>query len=810
MRIDALRRALGAKPGQPVPFDELIDAIWGAERPVNPKQALRNLVQRLRATEQVVTEPSGYRLVPRKPGPRQLPADLPDFVGRTGEITAALASRAPVLAITGPPGVGKTSLAIHLAHRLSSQFADGQLHVNLRAFSPGTPVTPEQAVSRFLRALGAEDVPVTLDAQTALYHQLTAERAVLIVIDNATRDLVGPLLPAGDRCRVIVTSRTDLPEFEQLKLGVFDHREAQDLLSHLRIGGSHVDRAELARLCGHLPLALRIAAANVAESHLPDYLTELRGDDRLDALEIEGDAAVRATFDLSYRAQSAVARRLFRLLGHVPGPDFGVAGATALLGADATEPLGQLVDANLVQRHGDRYFLHDLLRIYAMRLGEPSLGRLHDYYLVNAFAAGKALHPEFRRLPLPPHESVPEHDLSDTPAALAWLDAERASIVAAILAAAGQPLTWQLTDAMRAYFYFHSHLVEWVTSARTGLRAARDHGDLNAEVTMRNALGLAHWRGGQFTEALAEFEPAVAIARDLGDELTLSSVLTNIGIVNWEHGRLAEAADALRESLAIDPDSAPAVFNLSGIHMDLGPLDMAISYAEEVGRLSIAQNIPVGRVFAAGHLTDGYVLIGDVESAAAQLDEIDRLDLTQVGPAFVARNTDTLALLDLERGDFAAAEANARRSIELAIDCGDPKTEADGNNSLGFALTGQGRAGNAFQHHQEALELCHKVGFLRGEVDALTGLAACLRATGHLSEAFEHATEAVAAADRGQLRVREVPALAELAEVHRAMGAVEQAEECRSRALELARVTGRRSWERRLAQRSGSWSPVTG
>ena len=136
MRIDALRRALGAKPGQPVSFDELIEAIWGDERPANPKSALRNLVQRLRATEQVVTEPSGYRLVPRKPGPRQLPADLPDFVGRTGEITAALASPAPVLAITGPPGVGKTSLAIHLAHRLSPRFADGQLHVNLRAFSP--------------------------------------------------------------------------------------------------------------------------------------------------------------------------------------------------------------------------------------------------------------------------------------------------------------------------------------------------------------------------------------------------------------------------------------------------------------------------------------------------------------------------------------------------------------------------------------------------------------------------------------------------------------------------------------------------
>ncbi|MGW6935069.1 AfsR/SARP family transcriptional regulator [Lentzea sp. NPDC054927] len=800
MRIDALRQALAAKPGQPVSFDELIDAIWGVDRPANPKQALRNLVQRLRATEQIVTEPSGYRLVPRKQGPRQLPADLPDFVGRAHEVAAALDSTAPVLAITGPPGVGKTSLAVHLAHQLSPSFADGQLYVNLRAFSPGAPVTPEQAVSRFLRALGVDDVPVTLDAQTELYHQLTADLAVLIVIDNATRDLASPLLPAGERCRVIVTSRTDLPEFEQLKLGVFDQREAQDLLSHLDIGGSHVDRAELARLCGRLPLALRIAAANIAEGHLPDYLTELRGDDRLGVLEIEGDAAVGATFDLSYRAQSVVAQQLFRLLGHVPGPDFGVVGATALLGSDATAPLGQLVDANLVQRHGDRYLLHDLLRIYAMRLGEPSLTRLHDYYLVNAFAAGRTLHPEFRRLPLPSHEPVPEHDLSATPEALTWLDAERASIVAAILAAAGRPLTWQLTDAMRAYFYFHSHLVDWVTSAAAGLHAARELGDLNAEATMRNALGLAHWRGGQFTEALAEFQQGVAIARELDDEQTVSSLLINLGIVNWEHGRLTEAAASIRESLGINPGNPPAVFNLSGIYMDLGPLDLAISYAEEVGRLSDEQNIPMGRAFAASHLADGYVLIGDVERTSAQFDELARLDLTAAGPVFITRTADTRALLELERGDFAAAEASSRRSIELAIDCGDPKSEADGHNSLGFALSAQGHADDACRHHQEALELCHKVGFLRGEVDALTGLAACLRAGGHLSEAFEHAAEAVAAAERGQLRVREVPALAELAEVHQAMGAVEQAEECRARALELARVTGRRSWERRLAQ----------
>ncbi|WP_045312881.1 ATP-binding protein [Lentzea aerocolonigenes] len=801
MRIEALRAALAARPGQPVSFDELVDAVWGEDKPSNPRGALRNLVQRLRATDQVVTEPSGYRLVLRKPGPRQLPADLPDFVGRTDEIAKALDSAAPVLAITGPPGVGKTSLAVHIAHRMHDRFTDGQLYVNLRAFSPGAPVTPEQAVSRFLRALGAEEVPVDLAAQTELYQQMTADRAVLVVIDNATRELLGPLLPAGERTKVIVTSRTDLPEYEQLRVGVFGHGEAQDLLSHLHIGGSRTERAELARLCGHLPLALRIAAANVADGHLPDYLTELRGDDRLSALEIEGDAAVWATFDLSYRAQTPAAQRLFRLLGHVPGPDFGVGGATALLGEDAAGPLGQLVDANLVQRAQDRYSLHDLLRIYAMRLAAPELGRLHDYYLVNADAAGRALHPEFRRLPLPAiADGVPRHDLADTPKALAWLDAERAGVVAAISAAADQPVTWQLADAMRAYFYFHSHLVDWVATVQTGLRTARRHHDQAAEAAMRGSLGLAHWRGGQFAEALTEFEAAVAVARTLGDEQALSGFLINLGIVNWEYGRLAAAADALREAQRMLGDHPPALYNLSGIHLDLGPLDLGISYAKEVARLSAEQGLTLGTAFAEGHLVDGYLLAGDIESAEEHLDALTpMLDDPSLGVVFVLRALDTKALLDLARGRFADAEAGALRSLELAIEGDDPKSEADAHNTLGLASCAQGRFEDALLHHQQGLELCRKVGFLRGEVDALTGLATAQRALGHLSAAFEHAVEAVAAAERGQLNVRLVPALAELAEVHRAMGDDEEAERCRIRALELARQTGRRAWVEKMS-----------
>ncbi len=804
-RIDVLRAALAAHPGQPVSFDELIDAVWGGERPANPKAALRNLVQRLRATDTVVTEPHGYRLVVRKPGPSQLPADLPDFVGRSGEIAAALESTAPVLAITGPPGVGKTSFAVHLAHRLRDTYPDGQLHVNLRAFSESEPVTVEQALSRFLRALGADQIPVSLDAQTALYRQLTAGLRLLVVIDNATAELVTPLLPAGAGSRVVVTSRTDLPEHEQLRLGVFDDAEADELLTNMRVGGALTDRAELVGWCAHLPLALRIAAAHLTDRHLSDYLVDLRGEGRLDALEIEGDTAVRATFELSYQALPGRAQHLFRLLGQIPGPDFGVEAATALLGEPATEPLNQLVAANLVQRAQDRHSLHDLLRAYALRLGAATPTRLFDYYLLNADRAGRKLNPELHRLPLPDLPAdLPVHDLSTTADALAWLDVERQNVVAAVLAADDQPVAWQLTDAMRAYFLWHSaNVVDWQSSARAGLRAARACGDLGAEATMHGSLGLAHWRSGEFTEALPEYTRAVALAREHDDRLVLGSMLTNLGIIHWELGHLAEAVASMEESLTIER-SPNALFNLSSILLDLGPLDLAISYGEEALRMSRERGLTAGVAYCLQGLATIYLFPGDFETSERYLEEVATLATPELGLQFPSRPMETRAFLRLEQGRCAEAERDARESVELAVASGNDMNEADGRITLGMALQQQGRVEEAIIEHEQSLAISRKAAFARGEVQSLAGLATDHRVAGHLDLALRYATEADDRAERGQLRVRQVQVVAELAQIRLAMGEHEEAERLRLRAVELARVTGRKVWEQRLAQ------PLTG
>ncbi len=504
---------------------------------------MRSLVKRLRQSidDEIVTDASGYRLVRRPPGPQQLPADLPDFVGRDDELAALSASNAPVLAITGPPGIGKTALAIRLAHRIRDRYPDGQLHVNLRGFATGPVVTVEQALGRFLRSLGVPPakIPLDRDEQIELYRSRLRGRRVLVVLDNATE--LSPLVPDVEGCTAIVTSRNELPD--EVRLDVLADEEAGTLLDRWQIDGSREDRAELINLCAHLPLALRIAGAHLSDRHLSDYLADLRGEDRLDALEIEGDAAVRATFDLSYRALPERARHLFRLIGRIPGADFGVEAATALLGEDATTPLRHLVQANLVQRAQDRHSLHDLLRVYALHLGAPAPTRLYEYYLANADAAGRMLNPEVYRMKLPRlPQDLPRHDVSDMPRALAWLDTERSNVVAAVLAAGDQPITWQLTDAMRAYFLHHAgNAAEWSTAVHMGLRAAQRLGDIGAEANMHGSLGLAHWRSGQFTEALSEYAQAVALARQQNDLDSLQPYLGNFGIIHWELGNLAEA-----------------------------------------------------------------------------------------------------------------------------------------------------------------------------------------------------------------------------------------------------------------------------
>jgi len=365
-------------------------------------------------------------------GPRQLPMDVPYFTGRASEITqldgvlmtqtADDRPRAVVIsAIDGTAGVGKTALAVHWAHQVQHRFPDGQLHINLRGYDAGPAVTPDEALNRFLRALGVSSarIPTELDERAALYRSLLVGRRMLILLDNAaTSQQVRPLLPGSPGCQVVVTSRSSLSGLvvrEGARRITLDALRPDDALVLLRqlIGPNRTDAerpaaAELARLCAFLPLALRIAAERAASSPhttLADLVRELTDEHhRLELLATDDEATtVRAVFSYSYGNLDPDHARAFRLLSLHPGPDISTPAAAALIGVSLTcarQLLDALRHAHLIESVShDRYRFHDLLRLYATERANveeteqdrtTAIRRVLSWYLHAADAADRA------------------------------------------------------------------------------------------------------------------------------------------------------------------------------------------------------------------------------------------------------------------------------------------------------------------------------------------------------------------------------------------------------------------------------------
>jgi DNA-binding SARP family transcriptional activator len=405
---------------------------------LEPSPQLRELHQAMLQDERDAAEPARVGAGParaaaesrlpaarRAPVPAQLPADVPGFVGRSTELDRldALAGRldgasAALVAgvLDGPPGVGKTALAVHWAHRVRNRFPDGQLYVNLRAHAAAPPVRPADALAGFLAALGvpAAEVPADADRAAAQYRTELSGRRMLIVLDDVgDAEQVRPLLPGGPGCLVLVTGRDEPAGLvardgaDRITLGPLAPAEAHALLGEL-LGGSGAPArrghpaghpaaqpavlaeavlAELASRCGYLPLALRIAAAHLSRPAADPgrYADQLAAAGWLTALEAGGDpdTSVRVAFDRSYARLPAGAQRLFRLLGRLPGPEVTVPAAADLAGLDpagATRLLDRLATAHLVDRCGPgRYAVADLLRRYAAdRCATPT--RTHPHH----------------------------------------------------------------------------------------------------------------------------------------------------------------------------------------------------------------------------------------------------------------------------------------------------------------------------------------------------------------------------------------------------------------------------------------------
>lgn len=525
-----------------------------------------------------------------------LPPDTDDFAGRADQVRelagflSAPRTTIPVTVISGKPGVGKTTLAIHVAHKVRDEFPDGQMYANLRG-GDATAADPAGVLAGFLRELEVDgnDIPEGLDERSRMYRTLLAGRRVLVVLDNAVDEShVRPLLPGGPGCAVLLTSRARLAGLagaHPVPLDVMPSSQAVELLSKV-IGDDRTQDAraaleEIARLCGHLPLALRIAGARLVSRPawpVSWFAAKLGSESqRLDLLKA-GDLEVRACFAVSYDERDIDEQRAFRLLGLVSSGDFPAWNLAALLGIDADHAerlLERLVDAELVEIAGVdstgliRYQLHDLLADFAKeRLAEAesesdikyALRRLTGMYIAMAHQACHVLN---RTTEL--YDVRASDDATQSATALvdqdpqAWLTAERARLVTVVEQAHAFQLwdqAWRLTGVLPILFDWRADWRSWEHTHRLALEATRNLGDERAEASILTTLGMLYGELGRYAPAMANLRRAADTFLVCDEKRHWATALRYIGDTFRYQGRLAEAIEAF--------DSALAVFKLEG------------------------------------------------------------------------------------------------------------------------------------------------------------------------------------------------------------------------------------------------------
>jgi DNA-binding SARP family transcriptional activator len=646
--------------------------------------------------------------------PRQLPVAPRGFAGRARELkqldelaTDLGVGTVVICAVNGTAGVGKTTLALHWAHRSTALFPDGQLYVNLRGFDPGEqPAAPEAVLRDFLAALGVsgDRIPAGLEPRSALYRGLLAGRRVLVVLDNA-RDArqVRPLLPAEPGCLTVVTSRTELRGLvvaegaRTLPLSLMDLDEAGELLAR-KLGSEriHEDVAAtrtLIDLCARLPLALSIAAAHIdsrRHATVRSFAEDLRAaSTSLDLLGVDDPLTdLRTVMSCSIRALNPDAALTFRLLGFVPGRDVPAEAVCALtgLGAERTQrALDELVDASLLtEAVAGRYSCHDLLCEYARELTgklEPGVAdeasrRLLGWYVHAAAAADRALDYRDRRyLPStgPEPARVPAftgHDQAD-----AWFAAEHANIAAAATMAAERaldPAAWDLAMLMWNYYYRNRLFDEWLHVLLTGLGAARERGTPRDVQAMLHMLGLCYRNRQELPEAIDAYEQAVALARTLPD-LHLNVALNNLAMAYLYSNRGADAIRCLDEALAI-----------------------VEAFGDETATTALLNNIG-----------DAHRYLGQFEQALPYLERGLALAL-ELGDSMAAYLLATLGEVHIGLANFREAAEYCRRSVDLLRGLKHPSLMVKVLDFEGSALRADGDRAGARGSWTEALALCEQ------------------------------------------------------------------------------------------------------
>ena len=782
---------------------------------------------------------------PAGPVPRELPADVGAFTGRVvelaeldlllpGDTGRQGGSAGPVVisAVSGTAGVGKTALAVRWAHRVAEAFPDGQLYVNLRGYDPDQPVTPGEALAGFLRALGVPDqgIPLEVAERAARYRSLLAGKRLLVVLDNAaTEEQVRPLLPGSGSVMVVVTSRDGLAGLvardgaRRLDLDLLPLPEAVALLHTLigaRAGADPAATETLAELCARLPLALRVAAelaSSRADTPLAELAVELAGlQDRLELLEVGGDprSAVAGVFSWSYRYLPTEAARMFRLLGLHPAQDWDHYAAAALTEVgllQARRLLGVLARAHLIQSaRAGRYQMHDLLRAYAARQAtvhdtdqarREALTRLFDYYLAASAAAADRLGPsQFTARPDPPAISTPVPQFEDRAAALAWLEAERATLlaVAAHTARHGWPAhATRLAATVHGYLYERSPS-EGLIIHGLALDAARATADRAAEARALAGLGNSHFGQGRFAQCADLCEQALALASEVGDRVTQANALLYIGASYESQGRGGLAIDLLLQGLALYRElgdragEAVLLINLGPVYFNRGRCQEGIECIQQ----ALALGRETGDRFGiAGSL----MALGEIDCLQGRYQEAEDHAREALAAArgssvlnFEAHALTVLAAICHRRGRYVLAAGYCEQALAICEELGDRGIEVSALNTLGQTLLATGQPEKARACHTAALDLARHLSFADGQARSLMGLGEVSHWHGDHGEAHGYYQQALDQHPEKDDPFDEAEALNGAGEALAATGQYEKAQGCLTEALTMAERTGYR------------------